>query len=1092
MTGLPPGWESDYDGTRWFYKYKPTGQVQYHFPSEGDEFPDYVDEASPAPVLAPEEKLESQQQMKRHGSTHTGALANASTLPWQQPAAKGGRLSSTWTGEMSATARPVSFVWDGEERQGGTGSRDDEDDGVFRPETFMFLGPGTYTDVSPLADEEEEAARRVVAGDGTSKGVSPNASTGTTPQVRKSGLETATESPPSTNAKINPERTRPAEPTEPLEATIETPVIHMIDSKELPMELPGSEPWQDPVGRVAEMATGETAVARIETHPDPVEIGDSSAPAASKALVSDTTQSTQPQQSVEKTYLVIPTDQARVDPDVLSNNNNSFVDSRTSRGQHVAASKPAEIAVDQSHSKLVDRENTEVPASRPKYQPYKPGQVVLETQPRRSDEIGVHQGSLQRERSLMMGPTASGGQQLDLSAIPAALHVSKVEPDMPGNASIINDESTQQQAIHPGSKEQIKISMAEEASADGSRSRGVDKFPSVLRPARGRATSQPKADEPPAEDQKHPQIMRPGPGHVRHQSDILPRKPLESQPDLQAKANSQDIQYLPYRSAHDGKAYYDHTTDEDASSPQVATAVPLSMAVMQRAHSVMTRKAVPSKPASRTENQTLPQDQPRFGSTPYGPAIDSPPPRERRHSSFSPSDVSSVASAPSSTALRTPLETPSPLNDMRRASSGVSLVQTVSNRSSFTPSPASVTPGSERHSVGSPLALGSGSNDMPHENTEVGSYFAQGVKASPGLQRSQSMRQSPSPLASPGQSGERSSITRPPPPPGHSLTSIEEHDEMASMHDSVSSKSHSPGISRRHSLASSLDPSPKPTHPLPYNGQPDTHVHNQGYSVAHHRMYPAGVQPQPQPHPGPPVGPFSPRGQQSAPNHSQSHQQHNPPGQSPYRRSMPPGPLAPAPGIVQQPPIHQAPTGWQSQSASQTNAQPQVIQARAAQKDKEKKWTKWFKPTKASSPGPQMTQTSQMPSPGPQSAPWSAQTMGWPQQQVSAASQPSAPHPHAQRPPYQLPHQHGQRPSHSNENRPMQMPYNGPPGVPKQGPPQPHRYPGQVPLPDLRREQYVAHPARQPAMASPGTQLSQGVPTNHSGGAWGPDGGRWG
>jgi hypothetical protein len=254
--------------------YKPTGQVQYHFPSEGDEFPDYVDEASPAPKLAPEERLESQQQVKRHGTSHLGSITNSSTLPWQQPAAKHQSLGSTWTGEMSATARPVSFVWDAEDGEDVAGARDAHE-GVFRPETFMFLGPGTYTDVSPLADEEEEAARRVVAGDGAAKWVSPDASTGTTPQIKKSGLETTLEGSTGSTVDATIQTSTQNEATPVSKPAVETPVIHMIDSRELPMELPGSEPWQDPVGRVAEMATAETATARIETHPEPVEIGDS-------------------------------------------------------------------------------------------------------------------------------------------------------------------------------------------------------------------------------------------------------------------------------------------------------------------------------------------------------------------------------------------------------------------------------------------------------------------------------------------------------------------------------------------------------------------------------------------------------------------------------------------------------------------------------------------------------------------------------------------------------------------------------------------------------------------------------------------------
>ncbi|KAI1215127.1 uncharacterized protein F4807DRAFT_455578 [Annulohypoxylon truncatum] len=42
MALLPEGWEADYDGTRWLYRYKATGLTQYHFPRSGDEFPELV------------------------------------------------------------------------------------------------------------------------------------------------------------------------------------------------------------------------------------------------------------------------------------------------------------------------------------------------------------------------------------------------------------------------------------------------------------------------------------------------------------------------------------------------------------------------------------------------------------------------------------------------------------------------------------------------------------------------------------------------------------------------------------------------------------------------------------------------------------------------------------------------------------------------------------------------------------------------------------------------------------------------------------------------------------------------------------------
>ena len=281
MVGLPPGWESDYDGKRWFYTYKASGHIQYHFPSEGDEFPDYLDASAPAPDLAPEERLESQQQLRRQTTTSAASAAAKQLSPPSPHRAGNGNAKPG----MSATARPVSAIWEGD------GGGDDDAEQVFQPENFMFLGPGTYNEVSPLNEEEEEAARRVVAGgigervagDGTAAGgsaagtkaVSPVASTATTPMLQKSeasasppvpaaGQQIVVESPP---IEAEPVSMPPQE---------EQPVVHMIDSREMPQELPVPPHVFDPVGVVAEMPTEHTAVAHIELHPDPVEMGDSS------------------------------------------------------------------------------------------------------------------------------------------------------------------------------------------------------------------------------------------------------------------------------------------------------------------------------------------------------------------------------------------------------------------------------------------------------------------------------------------------------------------------------------------------------------------------------------------------------------------------------------------------------------------------------------------------------------------------------------------------------------------------------------------------------------------------------------------------
>ncbi|OAA71505.1 hypothetical protein ISF_02056 [Cordyceps fumosorosea ARSEF 2679] len=159
-SGLPAGWEWDYDGTRWFYTFTANGHVQYHFPSEGDEFPDFVGVTEPAPRLEPEGRLESHQQVRRV----TGAAA---APPKKKKKHENG---------MTATApRPVGIEWDGdvggssseEEQEGSGGGRT-----VFEPENLMFLGPQVYADVSPLNEEEEEAAKRTVVG-AVVGGVSP-------------------------------------------------------------------------------------------------------------------------------------------------------------------------------------------------------------------------------------------------------------------------------------------------------------------------------------------------------------------------------------------------------------------------------------------------------------------------------------------------------------------------------------------------------------------------------------------------------------------------------------------------------------------------------------------------------------------------------------------------------------------------------------------------------------------------------------------------------------------------------------------------------------------------------------------------------
>ncbi|GAO18345.1 hypothetical protein UVI_02043930 [Ustilaginoidea virens] len=313
MSGLPHGWEWDYDGQRWFYKYKPTGHVQYRFPSEGDEFPDFVQAAAPAPDLTPEECLESQRQLARQSNLNGTAGAAAGDAA--RRGADGGGTTSKF-GVSSAMAEPINTVWESDEREA--------EDAVFQPENFMFLGPGAFTDVSPLNEEEEEAAKRTVVGGigervegaprgasgsaaaALAKGVSPVGSGESTPVMRKSEPSlspkpnvvgdpventAAIESPPDYETAPVTERTpvvesevaaalppvAEADPSPRAAEAPDTAAAHMIDSREMPVEMLGDTMHRpDPVGLVAEMPTEHTPASHIELHPDPVEIADNS------------------------------------------------------------------------------------------------------------------------------------------------------------------------------------------------------------------------------------------------------------------------------------------------------------------------------------------------------------------------------------------------------------------------------------------------------------------------------------------------------------------------------------------------------------------------------------------------------------------------------------------------------------------------------------------------------------------------------------------------------------------------------------------------------------------------------------------------
>ncbi|GKT41078.1 uncharacterized protein ColSpa_01259 [Colletotrichum spaethianum] len=466
MSGLPPGWEWDYDGARWFYRYKPNGHVQFHFPKEGDEFPDFIDNFAPVPDLAPEEKLESQQQLKRRTTVDT------------DPQSK-----------MRATGGPLTDFGMNRSGFGGPMSNDDDDDGFFfQPENFMYLGPGAYTDVSPEADEDEreEPLKKAGGSDGVESnsknkalldaasekpGVSPLQSEANTPSVINSVpvqeasvvQEHITTGPPAEPPLIINTQDLPV----PASTVAASPDVPLLDSVEKPRQGPSSTfqppPW-DPVGIMAEMATEHTAPAHIEVHPDPVEMADNAvlAPIETRVVdfgiaeLSERTSPSDPKPPAQSTHELLH--QTNMSDDALygatfgtgsrpqtsspprasqvsSDPSSHAVGDETKPDSSLASSAPQKTPnppTDANNTTLaIKRKPSNSEASQSKYQPYVPGVTSNATPVHPNKELDFkprdHSNSLSREMSLMMGPRP----KLDQKSIPSILQPPQVPPKVP-------------------------------------------------------------------------------------------------------------------------------------------------------------------------------------------------------------------------------------------------------------------------------------------------------------------------------------------------------------------------------------------------------------------------------------------------------------------------------------------------------------------------------------------------------------------------------------------------------------------------------------------------------------------------------------
>lgn len=530
MATLPAGWEWDYDGSRWLYRYKPTGHVQYHFPKAGDEFPDYIDASSPAPDLAPEERLESQQQVKRHASV-------------------GGGITDGWRARMSATARPVSAVWDDDfgrdEDVRAQEPEPEDEEGVFQPENFMFLGPGTYTDVSPLVEEEEEAARRtVVGGEGRTadrqtdnRGVSPLVSQNTTPMVQTSeavarGPTTAVDEPAVEPPPPTIQHHDPAAVVLPQESIVGDDIVgeasapieggYSYDMFELPAETAVPMHLQfDPVGTVPEMPTEHTAAARAEIHPDPIELAGTYVMAPIEIeprpgfveLPAEETSPEEGERLTEEQKLELRRQEVRRQQEERQREVKQRQEERKRREeeelqmelrrrqqqqQNEAYSPTQEQSGDAPTPFKIARKPTLRESSaghdayagrgqtQDDYQPYAPGQAPQHSiQPTNSFPARIASPALQRETSLNMSmrPSTASTPPVDQRRVPSVLKPAR-------NGSPRNSGIQQQPPAMTPTASTAPQGQDDAVPQDGF-GVGVVKYPSVLRPARGRPGQSP-------------------------------------------------------------------------------------------------------------------------------------------------------------------------------------------------------------------------------------------------------------------------------------------------------------------------------------------------------------------------------------------------------------------------------------------------------------------------------------------------------------------------------------------------------------------------------------------------------------------------
>ncbi|RYP67602.1 hypothetical protein DL771_007154 [Monosporascus sp. 5C6A] len=352
MLGLPEGWESDYDGQRWFYRYKPNGLTQFQFPRPGDEFPTFVGDDG---ELEPEERLASELQLRQR---------------------KAQELNSHGDTQRSSSGRKkkVEEVKDDGFLMGAAG--------YFDPSGFMYLGPEASNDAGSKADErgiEAEGTECKGIEEPSDSVVDPVRSPGSTPSPVNSAL--------ATNRPLASD-----ESSEPVNVAA---------------ELPGdNERKWSPLGLVAELAGSHTVKCADELAP--VELDAAPAmrpdmaelPAESCSAKRKTPQPRPPPGAMQP-----------VDSYPLVSASFAYPPLRTTENPGKSSTRVEEAQPQKQTDLLPEERRTPADKTQKKYQPFVPGQRIGEAKDAQRSSMVLASTTVLQMQDVELGPRNSIGKR---------------------------------------------------------------------------------------------------------------------------------------------------------------------------------------------------------------------------------------------------------------------------------------------------------------------------------------------------------------------------------------------------------------------------------------------------------------------------------------------------------------------------------------------------------------------------------------------------------------------------------------------------------------------------------------------------------